>query len=801
MEAYSGRTRFGTFCFYLWGCLGMTGLSLSLQSIYKIPLDTTACALIGVLFFLGFCFLFRKKTLPIGAVILVLLLGGISIWRPSFWSALPHCFPVFFALLFQRFERSGMIVLFSIDSREILRGVSFANQELYQQAVLICILFFSGILFAFCVYYRQHPLILTLFCALLYLPYWTYQFAPSLFAGRLLLAFLLSSFAVRFFSPSDSLSPRKIKKKSSAFPFRVHREFEIPQRASAGFCAILLFLIFYIPGSFSNLMPRTPWVNYSNIVDAVLKIQVEIKNSSVRLPFHLDFSFGGGISGGKIGGAFHPQNIPVMDIESDSSAPIYLRAWIGHDYQYGRWSALTQADRENYTALFGENTFPESLSMQTLINDYGTDFLSDWLDFSSVRIRNIRTGGNLICFPSVAFYAQQEAERYDLEPWMDGIAYAGGQNLREADMTFQNAFPLYDEDFSTFLDWTSSESYRDEDYREYAKEQYLTVPNQMLEPLSDLAQKITAGIDDDYNRVVAIQNYLSEHYRYTTEPGDERQNDPVSYFLFESKSGYCAHYASAMVLLTRSLGIPARYVEGYVVPPQKDGTITVMDSNAHSWPEVYFSGIGWLPFEPTTGYGSSDTPPVQESSSSSMMPETSSAASLPAPSSSVFSPSASHGGTESAPRVSVTSHIKPWVIALIICTALFLSLVAALGACSLHFKRMHHFSSTDSLVIQKLAAFMILLLERLGIVRKNGELPSAFAARVDAQFRGKLRPSFQDCVALILKDRFGISPLKPEEIEQVFHCAEQLCALLSESVSPIKRLWYRKILHLLGPLR
>ena len=135
MEAYSGRTRFGTFCFYLWGCLGMTGLSLSLQSIYKIPLDTTACALIGILFFLGFCFLFRKKTLPIGAVILVLLLGGISIWRPSFWSALPHCFPVFFALLFQRFERSGMIVLFSIDSREILRGVSFANQELYQQAV------------------------------------------------------------------------------------------------------------------------------------------------------------------------------------------------------------------------------------------------------------------------------------------------------------------------------------------------------------------------------------------------------------------------------------------------------------------------------------------------------------------------------------------------------------------------------------------------------------------------------------------------------------------------------------------
>ncbi len=100
MEAYSGRTRFGTFCFYLWGCLGMTGLSLSLQSIYKIPLDPTACALIGVLFFLGFCFLFRKKTLPIGAVILVLLLGGGFDLEPFLLERTSPLFSCFFRVTF-----------------------------------------------------------------------------------------------------------------------------------------------------------------------------------------------------------------------------------------------------------------------------------------------------------------------------------------------------------------------------------------------------------------------------------------------------------------------------------------------------------------------------------------------------------------------------------------------------------------------------------------------------------------------------------------------------------------------------
>lgn len=87
--------------------------------------------------------------------------------------------------------------------------------------------------------------------------------------------------------------------------------------------------------------------------------------------------------------------------------------------------------------------------------------------------------------------------------------------------------------------------------------------------------------------------------------------DPVFYFLNESRTGYCVHFASAGVLLLRAFGVPARYVSGYVVKPsafvrQGDGSYEaeVVDRNAHAWAEVYLDGFGWIPVEMTAGYES-----------------------------------------------------------------------------------------------------------------------------------------------------------------------------------------------------
>lgn len=109
-----------------------------------------------------------------------------------------------------------------------------------------------------------------------------------------------------------------------------------------------------------------------------------------------------------------------------------------------------------------------------------------------------------------------------------------------------------------------------------------------------------------------IKDWLSAQADYSLSPGTlPRGKDFVDYFLYEKKKGYCAHYATAGVLLFRMAGIPARYVEGYVVTSDdykkavKLGSrqvLDIKDTNAHAWVEVYLNGYGWVPVEMTPGY-------------------------------------------------------------------------------------------------------------------------------------------------------------------------------------------------------
>ncbi len=114
--------------------------------------------------------------------------------------------------------------------------------------------------------------------------------------------------------------------------------------------------------------------------------------------------------------------------------------------------------------------------------------------------------------------------------------------------------------------------------------------------LKALALKITKNAKSDYAKVLAIENYLKKHYTnsYVVPP---KGVDPVHYFLFVSKHGTCREFASAFVLLSQSIGIPARVVFGYLARPTPANQ-TIFASNAHVWAEVRFKE-GWVEFDPT----------------------------------------------------------------------------------------------------------------------------------------------------------------------------------------------------------
>lgn len=126
------------------------------------------------------------------------------------------------------------------------------------------------------------------------------------------------------------------------------------------------------------------------------------------------------------------------------------------------------------------------------------------------------------------------------------------------------------------------------------------VPGGIDAGLYALVSSLIADKSCAYDRAMAICNYLKTNGTYTLTPSYPPENrDFVSYFVLEDLRGYCLYYASAMTLMARMAGLPARYVEGYLCPAGEDGTATLTGRDAHAWCEVYMKGFGWVTFDAT----------------------------------------------------------------------------------------------------------------------------------------------------------------------------------------------------------
>lgn len=162
---------------------------------------------------------------------------------------------------------------------------------------------------------------------------------------------------------------------------------------------------------------------------------------------------------------------------------------------------------------------------------------------------------------------------------------------------------------------------------ERAMSAYTSLPEKFPERVRNLAEEVTAAGENDYEKVLLLEQHLKSNYSYTNQPDTSKltgaSSDFVEQFLFELKEGYCDYYSTSMVMMARTLNIPARWVKGFSSgvsnkttsfnPSQveywessenKDtsGTYTVRNADAHSWVEIYFEGYGWIAFEPTPGF-------------------------------------------------------------------------------------------------------------------------------------------------------------------------------------------------------
>jgi transglutaminase-like putative cysteine protease len=144
---------------------------------------------------------------------------------------------------------------------------------------------------------------------------------------------------------------------------------------------------------------------------------------------------------------------------------------------------------------------------------------------------------------------------------------------------------------------------------------YLQLPESITERTRDLAHEITRGADTAYDKAVLLRDHLRDTYPYDFYPPAQAPNtDAVDQFLFVDQRGVCEQYVSALVVMLRELGIPARLAAGYGSGDYNaiTGYYEVRANDAHAWAEVYFPGYGWIPIDPTPGWeGSPQSGPVQ----------------------------------------------------------------------------------------------------------------------------------------------------------------------------------------------
>jgi transglutaminase-like putative cysteine protease/uncharacterized protein (DUF58 family) len=139
---------------------------------------------------------------------------------------------------------------------------------------------------------------------------------------------------------------------------------------------------------------------------------------------------------------------------------------------------------------------------------------------------------------------------------------------------------------------------------ESVRETNLTLPP-LDARIGRLARRVAAGAPTRFDAVSALEAWLSTNLEYSLDVRDRGVDDPLSAFLFGGMAGHCEYFATAMVVMSRELGIPSRFVTGYL---RGEGSrfgrrFVVRQSDAHSWVEVYFPGVGWVAFDPTPAVG------------------------------------------------------------------------------------------------------------------------------------------------------------------------------------------------------
>ncbi|HWA84031.1 MAG TPA: transglutaminase-like domain-containing protein, partial [Fimbriimonadaceae bacterium] len=282
------------------------------------------------------------------------------------------------------------------------------------------------------------------------------------------------------------------------------------------------------------------------------------------------------MTGSRIGGGPNQlHETPVLRVEIPE--PMYLRGFAYGSYNHGVWMPEGSPNGNNDSP----DTTPASLVLNTMADRRQISFKIEPLQvFNTIvavpgEVQELIGDSNTSYFRTIGdSYSVRGDAPY---PPLEGrsVVFGGHVPIRETEQEMAKLVPVY--------------------VRKSG------IPSDVVA----FAQQVTRGATTDFEKAKAIQNAIEQTAKYNLDaaavPPDQ---DPVSYFLFKQKEGYCDLFASSMTLMARAVGLPARYVTGYYpfnADQDEAGRYIVRQKDAHAWCEIFFQGAGWVIFDATEG--------------------------------------------------------------------------------------------------------------------------------------------------------------------------------------------------------
>ncbi len=270
------------------------------------------------------------------------------------------------------------------------------------------------------------------------------------------------------------------------------------------------------------------------------------------------------------------------------------------------------------------------------------------------------------------------------------------------------------------------------------QERYTRLPQDLPPEIEQRAREVVGNETSPFLQAAALQDWFrsSGGFSYSLEAPEPRSASAIGDFLTQ-KTGYCVHFASAMALMARTLGIPARVAVGFLPGAQLgDGSWAVTLQDAHAWPELYFEGAGWVRFEPTPGSRTGSAPSWTVAPVAQLTPTTAptgTAASSAAPSTSAASSAASTAGS-AADQAPGAGGGSPWP-ALLVLALVVGALAAPLASRSLVRRRRWQRARGPGERAEAAWADLIEQLGDLGVSVSPAQTPRQVGRRLDAGLR------------------------------------------------------------------